>query len=113
MKWSCNNSIQFHAVAEVLRRLDFLSVSLSTMSASEVSRKSEPSVETARRKRNYKLIVDPELRKEAAKKVYRFDGCVPGVRLLRSNSCYSGTKEWGWVRFTQASKLVSLCILCF
>ena len=55
------------------------------MSASEANRKSEPPGESARRKRNYRLIVDPELRKEATKKVYRFDGCVPGVRLLRSN----------------------------
>lgn len=55
------------------------------MSASEASRKNEPSGESARRKRNYKLIVDPEIRKESKnlKKVYRFDGCVPGVRFAR------------------------------
>ena len=82
------------------------------MSASESHRKSEPSGDSARRKRNYKLIVDPELRKEATKKVYRFDGCVPGVRLLSSISCSSGT-ELGWVRFTHVSNLVSLCVLCF
>lgn len=55
------------------------------MSASEANRKSEPPGESGRRKRNYKLIVDPELRKDSKnlKKVYRFDGCVPGVRFVR------------------------------
>jgi hypothetical protein len=32
----------------------------------------------AKKKRNYKLLVDPELRRDATKKIYRFDGCVPG-----------------------------------
>lgn len=43
-------------------------------------------VDTAQKKRNnYRLLVDPELKK-GAKKVYRLNGKdVPGVGLVRSN----------------------------
>ena len=36
--------------------------------------------EHSKKKRNYKLLVDPELKKGAIKKIYRFDGVIPGVR---------------------------------
>ena len=41
----------------------------------------------AKKKRNYKLLVDPELRRDATKKIYRFDGCVPGVGKYNKMHC--------------------------
>lgn len=36
---------------------------------------------SSQRKRNYKLIVDPELDSSATKKVYRFNGILAGVSI--------------------------------
>lgn len=44
--------------------------------------------QTEKRKRNYKLIVDPLLVKgKGTEKIYRYDGVVPGVRFHYINFC--------------------------
>ena len=44
-----------------------------------MSTSGEVSELASHRKRNYKLLVDPELDPSEAKKVYRFNGVLPGV----------------------------------